>query len=412
MRIIYLSQYFPPEVGATQTRAYEMACGLVRAGHRVTMIAEIPNHPHGVIPPEYRGKFYERTDLDGIDVIRVWVKASPVKTFRNRMAFYFSFMFNAVLAGLFIARERYDLLYASSPPLFVGGAALMVSCLRRIPLVLEVRDLWPESAVQLGELSHPRAIRLATWLEETCYRRARHIVVATQGIHDRLVERGCSANKLTVIPNGANTQLYTPQPINQTLRRQLDIASDQFVVIYTGLHGLAHGLETVIQVADQLRNRPDILFLFVGDGPRKAALVQLAQEMCLPNVRFHDAVPESELPDYIALADVGLDTRRRIGISQGTLPVKMFSYMACGRPVLLSIEGEAVQLLNHAQAGLAVPPETPEALAQAILNLQAAPDARVAFGRNGRRVVEARYSRHFQAQQLARLLLEIVEEKR
>ena len=404
MRILYLSQYFPPEVGATQTRAYEMARGLVRAGHHVTVIAEVPNHPRGVIRPEYRGRFCLREELDGIEVLYLWVSASPDKNFYTRMAFYLSFMLSAALAGLFLVRGHYDLIYASSPPLFVGGAALIISYLRRIPLVFEVRDLWPESAVQLGELSHPRAIRLAAWLEESCYRRARHIVVVTKGIYDRLVERGCSTDQLTLIPNGANTELYTPRPINQTLRRQLGIPPDQFVVIYAGLHGLAHGLETALQAADQLRDRPDILFLLVGDGPQKAALMQMAKEMALPNVRFHDAVPEPDLPGYVALADVGLDTRRRIGISQGTLPVKMFSYMACGRPVLLSIEGEAVRLLDRAQAGVVVPPEKPEALAQAILDLQADPSAREAFGRRGRVFVEANYSRQGFACQLDQLL--------
>lgn len=404
MRIMYLSQYFPPEVGATQTRAYEMAQGLVRAGHQVTVITEVPNHPQGIIQPEYRGRFYFREELNGIEILRLWVSTSPEKNFRSRMAFYLSFMLNAVLAGLFLARGRYHLLYTTSPPLFVGGAALLISYLRRIPLVFEVRDLWPESAVQLGELSHPSVIRLATWLESACYRRARHIVAVTQGICKRLIERGCPASRLTVIPNGANTELYTPQPINQPLRRQLDIDPDRFVVIYTGLHGLAHGLETALEAANRLRDRSDILFLFVGDGPRKAALVERAAELALPNVRFHEAVPERELPAYIALADVGLDTRRRLDISQGTLPVKLFSYMACGRPVLLSIEGEAIELLNQAQAGIAVPPENSEALAQAVLDMQADPAARAAYSRQGRAFVEANFSRQELAQKLEQLL--------
>jgi glycosyltransferase involved in cell wall biosynthesis len=342
--------------------------------------------------------------LDGIEVLRLWVSASPDKNFRSRIAFYLSFMLNAALAGLFLAHGRYDVLYASSPPLFVGGAALVISYLRRIPLVFEVRDLWPESAVQLDELKHPQAIQLATWLEKVCYHHARHIIVATQGIYNRLVERGYSPTKLTLIPNGANTDLYSPQPINQALRRQLGISPNQFVIIYTGLHGLAHGLETALEAAGCLRDQPDILFLFVGDGPRKMVLKQLAQQMSLPNIQFHEAVPEVDLPSYIALADVGLDTRRRLAISEGTLPVKMFSYMACGRPVLLSIEGEAVQLLNQAQAGLAIPPESPEALVQAILNLRANPAMRATFGQNGRAFVETNFSRQKFACQLEQLL--------
>ncbi len=163
MRILYLSQYFPPEVGATQTRAHEMARNWVRLGHQVTMLTEVPNHPSGIIPPAYRGKLYERSQLDGIEVVRLWVAASPVKTFRSRMAFYLSYMASAALGGLF-ERGPFDLIYATSPPLFVGGAALAISYLRRIPLVFEVRDLWPESAVVLGEIKSQRAIALATRL--------------------------------------------------------------------------------------------------------------------------------------------------------------------------------------------------------------------------------------------------------
>jgi len=407
MRILYLSQYFPPEVGATQTRAYEMARGLVRAGHQVTMLAEVPNHPQGVIPPEYRGKLVDRADLDGIDVIRVWVKTSPDKSFRNRMALYLSYILMAILAVLSLARGHYDLIYAPSPPLFAGGAALVLSYLRRIPLVFEVRDLWPESAVQLGELSSPRAVKLATRLEQACYGRARRIVAATAGIRQRLIERGYPAGKVVLIPNGANTSLYTPRPPAAELQARLGLRPEQFVVIYAGLHGLAHGLETALAAADRLRDRPDIHFLFIGDGPQKAALVRQAGRMGLPNVSFHDAVPEQQLPDTLALADVGLDTRRRLSISQGTLPVKMFSYMACELPVLLAIEGEAVALMQEAGAGLVVPPEDPAALAEAVLALQADPAGRLRYGKRGRAFVEAHYSRQALARQLAGILEDV-----
>ena len=288
-----------------------MARWLVRAGHQVTMLAEVPNHPSGIIPPAYRGKWFERSDLDGIDVLRVWVKASPVKSFRSRMAFYLTFMANGTLVGALQARGQFDVVYATSPPLFVGGAGLALHGLKRTPFVVEVRDLWPESAVELGELHSPRTIALATRLEELCYNRASRIVVVTQGIRQRLLARGQAAEKLVLIPNGANTDLYTPLPIDQDERRRLGIGPDQFLVVYTGLHGLAHGLETALQAAGQLRLNPDVQFLFVGDGPRKPELIRMAQQMALANVHFHDAVPEVELPALIAAADVGLHASRR-----------------------------------------------------------------------------------------------------
>lgn len=407
MRILYISQYFPPEVGATQTRAYEMARGLVRAGHKVTVIGEFPNHPHGIMPADYRGRLLERVLLDGIDVIRVWVYTSTRKNFASRMAFYLSFMVMAIWAALFVARDKYDVIYASSPPLFVGAAALVIRFLRRIPLVFEVRDLWPESAIQLGELSNPHAIAWATRLEEACYHQARHIVAVTQGIYDSLQQRNIADDKLTLIPNGANTELYMRRTPRPELAARLGVGPGHFVAMYTGLHGLAHGLETVLCAADLLRDHEDILFLFVGDGPQRAALMALAKELELPNTVFHHAVPEVELPDYLALAHIGLDCRRRIGISEGTLPVKMFSYMACEVPVLLSIEGEAAALLQRARAGIAVPPETPRALADAILDLQRDPGRCAFYGQQGRAFVEKNFSRQGFVHVLETLLTEV-----
>ena len=404
MRILYLTQYFPPEIGATQTRAYEMAQGLKRAGHEVTILTEFPNHPTGIIPPEYDGQWTSRQTLDGLDVLRVWVKTSPQKNFKSRMAFYLSYMLMAAWAGIALLRGKYDAIYATSPPLFVGGSALAISYLRRIPLFFEVRDLWPESAVQLGELNNKTALKLATWLEEACYRRARHIVVVTGGFKQNLVARGLPAAKISVIPNGANTDLFQPVPPSPALREALGIPAEQFVVAYTGLHGLAHGLETVLQAADLLREEADITFLFVGDGPRKPALQVLADELNLPNVIFHTAVAEHDLPAYVSVADVGLDVRRKIGISNMTLPVKMFSYMACERPVLLAIEGEAIAVINEAQAGIVVPPEDAPALAEAVLQLRDYPLEREKYRQNGRAYVMQHFSRQKLAAQLAHLL--------
>lgn len=409
MRVLYLSQYFPPEIGATQTRAYEMAQGLIRAGHQVTMITEVPNHPQGIIHPDYRGRFYVREDWDGIDVRRVWVSTSPQKNFRTRMAFYLSFMFNAALAGLFLARGRYDVVYASSPPLFVGGAALVISYLRRIPLVFEVRDLWPESAIVLGELNNKIAVHLSTWLERMCYRRARRIIAVVQSIKNRLVEREYPEAKICLIPNGANVELYTPAPINQTLRKALNVEPDQFVLIFTGLHGLMHGLDTAVEAAHLLKDQNDILFLFVGDGVKKAAMQDRARELGLKNIRFLPLQPEKDLPGFITLANVGLSLGRKNALSHGALPVKMFTYMACARPVLMAYEGEAAELVQAAQAGLVVEPENPEALVEAILRLKNDPAACRQMGLNGRQTVVEKYSRQAQARQLIQLLEQVVQ---
>ena len=409
MRILYLSQYFPPEVGATQTRAYEMAHHLVAEGHQVTVIAEIPNHPKGVIPPEYRGKLYERTTLDGIEVIRVWVKTSPVKNFRTRMAFYLSYMMNGALAGLLLARGNYDAIYATSPPLFVGGAALVLSYLRRIPLFFEVRDLWPESAVAMGELNHPKAITLAEWLEKACYRRARQIVVVTRGIYNRLLERGYPSSKLTIIPNGANVELFQFQAeAGRALREKLGI-QDKFVVIYAGIHGLAQGLETIVEAATKLASETDIHFLFVGEGPVKHEIVNLTNERQLTNITFRPEAPREQMPNFLSAANVALVPLRRLDLFQGALPSKMFDAWACQCPTLVSIDGEARQVLAETKAGLYVEPENSEALIAAIFHLKNDPAASLQMGLNGRRVVAECYSRQAQARQLRAMLTEMLQ---
>jgi colanic acid biosynthesis glycosyl transferase WcaI len=404
MRILYLSQYFPPEAGATQTRAYEMSRNLVRLGNAVTMVAELPNHPSGIIPPEYRGRLAERSDLEGIDVIRVWVKASPVKSFRNRMLFYLTYMISASLAGLLLARGHYDLIYASSPPLFVGGAALTLSYLRRIPMLFEVRDLWPESAVALGELSNPRAVAWATRLEEACYRRARAIVVVTEGIRKRLLERGLVEDKIHLVPNGANVDLFRfDLPARQRMRQELELG-EKFVVIYAGIHGVAQGLETLVEAARRLQSEPQVHILLVGDGPKKAELVELVSQYKLVNLTLLDEQPRAAIPALLSAADAAIIPLRKLEIFKGALPSKMFDSWACERPVLLSVDGEARQVLNAAQGGLFVEPEDSDALAHAILELRRQPELVQRMGKNGRAFTEQHYSRQAQAEKLAEIM--------
>lgn len=404
MRILYLSQYFYPEVGATQTRAYEMASNWVRMGHHVTLIAEVPNHPSGIIPPAFRGKLYQRDTLDGIEVIRVWVKTSPVKNFRNRMLFYLTYMLNAFLAGILLARGRYNLIYATSPPIFVGGAALFLSWVRRIPLVFEVRDLWPEVAVALGELSNPTAIAWATRLEEACYRRARLIVVVTHGNLDRLTQRGLAPSKLALVPNGANVELFHfSEEGRERIRRSLAL-EDRFIAIYAGIHGVAQGLNTVIEAARILEANPHIHILLVGDGPKKAELIKLAQEYSLPNLTMLPEQPREAIIDYLSAADMALIPLRNLELFKGTLPSKVFDAWACERPVLLSVDGEARRIMEQAGGGIFIPPEDPKALAENLRQLSSQPEKCQEMGKRGREFTVEHYSRQAQARMLIDLL--------
>ncbi len=408
MRILYVSQYFPPEAGATQTRAYEMASNWVRLGHHVTMLTEFPNHPSGIIPASYKGKIFEKTSLDGIDVVRMWVKASPEKNFRNRMLFYLTFMLGAVLGGIFLVRGKYDLIYASSPPLFVGATAMALRFLKHIPMAFEVRDLWPESAVALGELTSPRAISLATQLEQACYRKARLVVVVTKGIYDRLIERGIPAKKLLVIQNGANTDLFSFTPAGrERIRRELRI-ENKFVAIYAGIHGLAQGLETILESAKLLRDHPQIHFLWVGDGPKKAELAALAGSFSLPNLTMLPEKPRQQIPDYLSAADIALVPLKKAEIFKGALPSKIFDAWACERPVLLSIDGEARAIVESVHGGIFIPPEEPNKIASALLNLMQMPEELSSMGKNGRSYTCQNNSRAALADKLIAHLEELI----
>lgn len=408
MRILYLSQYFPPENGATQARAHDMAKALAAAGHSVTVICEFPNHPSGRMPARYRGRVYEKTTLDGIEVIRVWVKASPVKSFGARLGFYLSYFGSAVLAGLMLARGRWDLIYATSPPLFAGAAGLALSQLRRTPLVFEVRDIWPAAAVALGELSHPRAIRVAQWLEAACYRRARRIVTVTEGAGAYLIRHGVPEDRILLIPNGADTNRFFPQPAAGARLRQALGLQDAFVVLFAGLHGLAQDLDTLLATARRLVHREDIRFVFVGEGPEKAALIAQAQVWGLSNVLFHPEIDRDRVPAFLAMADLAAVPMRKAGLLETTIPLRIYDAWACGCPTLVAGTGEVFRLQNRARAGLTVAPGDVAAFADALLWLRARPDVLAAMGANGRRFVRAHRSRAVLGARLAGHLAEIV----
>lgn len=407
MRILYFTQYFPPEVGATQTRAWEMCRYLVERGHHVTVVTEVPNHPSGIIPPNYRGRLSERQVEKGIDVMRLWVSASPEKTFRSRMQFYLSYMGMATLAGSLI-KGRYDLVYATSPPLFVGAAGMAVATMRRIPFVFEVRDLWPESAVALGELTSHKAIAAAERLERLLYKRAARIVAVTEGIRDRLHQKGISRDKVALIPNGANTDLFTYQPeAGRALASELGLTG-KFIALYAGIHGVAQELETVLQAAYLLRDNREIEFVFVGEGPRKAALVEMSRGLSQENVHFLPEVPSERMPAFLSATSCAIVPLRDAPLFQGALPSKMFEAWACSRPVVLSVAGEAARVLSQADGGVAVRPEDPADMARAITYLQAHPNEAEDMGRRGRAFVEQHYSRREQARKLEVLLGDVL----
>ncbi|HOX28624.1 MAG TPA: glycosyltransferase family 4 protein [bacterium] len=402
LRILYLSQYFPPEVGATQNRAFEMARNLAEMGHGVRVLCEAPNHPKGVIFPGYGGKLINKRRVEGVDVYHLWVYTSTEKNFKTRMLFYISYMVSAFLVGIFLT--GYDVVFATSPPLFTAVAGRLIAIVRRKKFVMEVRDLWPEAAVQLGEIKSEKAIRLARRIEHWCYRGARKIILVTHGAHRTVAayNGGEYAGRLAIVPNGTNIEGdLQPVPRNGHITPELD---GKFVIIYAGLMGIAQGLETIVAGAEILRDDPRPVFFLVGEGPVKEELQKSVAEKGLKNVVFHPEVPNSKIKEMYSAADASIVPLRKIKLFEETVPSKLYDSLAGGLPVLLGVDGEARRILEESGGGVFFEPENPVALAESVRRMMDDEESFRKMGTAGRDYVLKNYSRRVLALKLAKEL--------
>jgi len=395
VRILFLSQYFPPEVAAPASRTYEHARHWVACGHEVTVICGLPNHPEGIVPPEYRGRLLFRENLDGISVLRCWLYATPNRGVIRRSLGFLSFMISAIFFGIFFS-GRCDVVAATSPQLLCGLAGYIVSVFKRRPFVLEVRDLWPKQIIDLGVLKNRVAIRLLSGLEMFLYRRARGVVTTAEATTAEIASRGIAPGKLCTITNGIDETFFTPGGRNTPWRAEQGWG-DAIVVLYIGTHGLSQGLTTILETAEILRERADIRFVLAGMGAERDLLIARAAQMGLENVSFPPRQPRERMPECYRSADVCLVPLRRCETFLYNIPSKMFEIMACGRPIVLGVQGQAQRLLEAAGAGIAVEPENPRAYADAILKLAEDANLRRTFGESGRAHVVANYSRRRKA---------------
>jgi glycosyltransferase involved in cell wall biosynthesis len=408
MRILFFTQYYPPEVGATQNRMHFFASHLARCGHEVTVITEVPNHPTGIILPGFRRLLWKRSTEDGVRVIRVWVKTGPKKTFLVRMGFYVTYAVNGLLAALGLAGRRYDVVFATSPPLTVGWPAYVYSKLRRVPLVLDIRDLWPVLAVELGEMKNRWAVALARRLELLLYRNASRVTAVTKGFVRYIAEQGYPAERIVLLPNGTMPEVFHPVPRDEALRTSLGLEG-KFVIGFFGNHGIAQDLENILEAARLLQSDRRFVFLLVGDGPVKAALRARQEQLRLDNVVWHDQVPQSRVLPLVMQADAVLVPLKRLELFKTFIPSKLFDFMACARPVLLQVDGEAREILEEAKAGIFVPPGEPAVLAAAIGDLAQQTAAELEqMGQRGLAYVKRHFLRERQAAALEVLLREVV----
>lgn len=405
MRILFMTQYYPPETGAAPLRAYHFATRLAKDGHSVTVITGMPNHPSGVKHPAYRGKVAVSESRDGVRVRRCYLFATPRKTFGTRMFNQLSFMVTAFFGGLFAG--RCDVILVTSPPLFLAVPAWLLGVIRGVPTVLDVRDYWPHAAVALGQLRSRRVIRLAEHLERFLYRRAARLVAVTPGMRRLMLERGIPAHRIELIPNGADLAAFTPGT-SPPQGSGPSPAGGGWTVLYSGTHGLVHGMDVIVDAAELLRDDGRIRFLLVGDGVAKDDLVERARSLSLTNMEFGSSQQPGELANTIRGANICLATTTGGDFSAGTVPVKVFDYMACGKPVVAAVSGDARDIVEASGAGVVVEPGDARGLADAIRDLVADPGRCSDMGRRGREFVSAEYSRELLAEKMEDLLAAVV----
>jgi glycosyltransferase involved in cell wall biosynthesis len=394
LHIGYLVQQFPPEVGAGPARVLEMGRRWIERGARVTVFTAMPNRPEGRIHAAYRGRLVVSEHLDGIRAYRTWLYARPEHGFVRTLANNLSFMLTSGALGL--ARSaRIDVLIASSPPFFPHVSGWAVSALRRIPLVLEVRDLWPDYLVDMGLLrARGPATRTLFALERFLLRRAAAVTVVTEPFRTRVIGKGVAADRIAVLPNGVDTRFYRPldePPPFPGMARQ----SGEFLVGYLGNIGAGQALTVVLEAAARLAPAdPSVRFVVAGDGPERRRLEERAAALRLPNFSMHPPIPKDATRAFYNSCDLCLVPLAPVPVFQETIPSKIFEIMACERLVLASVEGEGRRVLTESGAGLLAPPGDPGALAEGVLRARDLPvEQRLAMGRAGRAYVAAHYSR-------------------
>lgn len=366
MRILFLSDNFPPEVNAPATRTYEHCIEWVKAGHEVTVITCFPNFPQGKVFDGYKNKLYQVEDIDGIKVIRVWSYISANKGFVKRILDYFSYAVSAFFVGL---NKKADIIIATSPQFFTAVSGSWLSFVKRTPWVMEVRDLWPESIKSVGAMNGDSKVFkfLEAW-EKALYKVADSIVVVTDTFKEVISKRGIDPKKIFVVKNGVDLTKFKPIEKDKELLSQYSL-DGKFLIGYIGTHGMAHALDFVLKTASKIDDK-QIHFLLIGDGAEKAKLVQLKNEMSIDNVTMLPFQPKTEIRRYIGLLDVALVNLKKTDTFKTVIPSKIFENASMLKPILLGVDGESRGIVERYNAGIAFEPENEKAFMEAIDKLK------------------------------------------
>lgn len=409
MRILLVSAHYPPDLGALANRARDLTRAWVAQGHEVHVLCGMPSHPTGIVPPRWQGRLRSHERIDGVNVHRTWIYATPNAGRLRRSAAYLSFALSAVVIGQ-RGIPTPDVVLATSPQFLTGVAGVAIARQQDAPFVLEIRDLWPRSIYEVGALPrHHPVILLLEQVERWLYSEADEVVVVTRSFRSEIARHlpARAAADIAVITNGVRLDRFDSALDGGAVRDEMGLPRHATIALYAGTHGMAHGLETVVQAA---RLAPEVTWVLVGEGAHKARIEDLARD--LPNVRCFDGVPAERMPALYAMADMCLVPLRDLPLFQTVIPSKMFEIWAMARPLILGVRGEAAEIAERSGAAIVVPPEDAVALASASRELASDPDRRAAMGRAGRTFVQDHYERDGLARDYAGLLQTVVSRVR
>ena len=365
MKILFITDNFPPEINAPATRTYEHCLEWVKQGNEVTVLTCTPNFPHGKVYKGYKNRLYQKEDIDGIEVIRLWSYIAPNSGFTKRILDYVSFAFMSFWVGLF---QKHDVVIATSPQFFTTWAAWGISKIRRKPWIFELRDIWPESIRTVGAMKQEHVLDWLEKIELGLYRDADKVVAVTDAFKSNLIQRGIAPEKIEVVTNGSNVELFYPREKDNSLLLSLNLVN-KFIIGYIGTHGMAHSLDFIVQSISKIDDE-NIHFLFIGDGYMKSKIIEIASALSLKNITFLDPVPKEEVPRYLSIIDVSLAPLIKSDTFKMVIPSKIFEASSMHKPTLLGVEGQAQEIIEHYNAGLCFEPENEEDFIKNILTLK------------------------------------------